>query len=153
MCWACDHGSASHLEQVGRLIDRHGWAVQYVETGRAQAPYAYSVGLTAVGLPELVVTGLRPARAATLLNQAASRLRAGVPPVPGSVLVLRGGMQVEVVRLAEPDAHLPVAAELFGCAVRAVQLVWADGSGRSPWHPVFRRGGGQPVLGPRELAG
>lgn len=153
MCWACDQGSASQLEQVGRLIERHGWAVQYAPGGPGHAPYAYTAGLTAIGLPELVVTGLPAARSTALLDQAAGRLRAGARPAPGSVLVLRDGVEVEVVRLADPHARLPVAAELFGRGVRAVQLVWADGSGRSPWHPVFRRRGGQPLLGPRELAG
>lgn len=61
-------------------------------------------------------------------------------------------MRVELVRMRRADAHLPVAARLFGPGLRAVQLVWAEGSGHSPWHPVFRRRGHQPVFGARELA-
>jgi hypothetical protein len=127
--------------------------VEYVEDGQGRAPYAYTVGLTAGFRPELVVTGLPADRAVPLLDLVARRVRSGAPAVPGSVLVLPGANEVEVVRLPNPEAHLPVAAELFGRGVRAMQLVWADGSGRSPWHPVFRRRGGQPLLGPRELAG
>lgn len=156
MCWACDHpggGHQAYLRQISELIERHGWAVQYVEGECTRAPYAYTVGLTAAGLPELVVTGLPAVRAAALLNEVAGSTRFTEPPVPGGTISLSAGGEVEVVRLPNPEARLYVASELFGRRVRAMQLVWVDDRGRSPWHPVFRgRRGGQQVLGPRELA-
>jgi hypothetical protein len=156
MCWACDHprsGHQAYLHHIRHLITRHGWAVQYVGGERNRAPYAYTVGLTAAGLPELVVTGLRPERATSLLNGVAGDLLATDPPVPGSTIALAGGGEVEVVRLPHPEEHLYVALDMYGPRVEAVQLVWADDRGRLPWHPVFRSNrGGQPVLGPRALA-
>lgn len=156
MCWACDNPGTSgedYLDHIRGLISRYGWAVQYVGGDRLHAPYAYTVGLTAAQVPELVVTGLRAERATSLLNAMARDVIRSAPPSPGATIRLAGGGQVEVVRLPHPEAHLFVAMELFGPEVQAVQLVWADDRGRLPWHPVFRaRRGGQPVLGPRALA-
>jgi hypothetical protein len=156
MCWACDHPGADHrayLDHIRRVITRFGWAVQYVEGDRGQAPYAYTVGLTGFGLPELLVTGLQAERAMTMLNGAADDMAHSEVPSPGTTIALSGGCRVEVVRLPHPEAHLNIAVELYGDEVRALQLVWADDRGRLPWHPVFRSSrGGQPVLGPRELA-
>ena len=156
MCWACDHPGADHrtyLDHIRRLITRHGWAVQYVGGDRRHAPYAYTVGLTGAGLPELVVTGLRAERSTMMLNGAARDMTRAEPPVPGTILTLSGGEDVEVVRLPQPELHLAVALDLYGHEVQALQLVWADDRGRLPWHPVFRSNrGGQPVLGPRALA-
>ena len=70
MCWYCDHPDGSpleYLDQIRDLIDRCGWAVQGVERDRVRPPWAYTVGLTAAGHPELVVTGLPLTRAADLL--------------------------------------------------------------------------------------
>jgi hypothetical protein len=156
MCWACDQPGAdrrAYLDHIRRAITRHGWAVQYVGGDRSHAPYAYTVGLTGAGMPELVVTGLRAQRATTMLNDAARDMLAAEPPSPGSMIALPDGRRVEVVRLRRPESHLAVALDLYGDEVRALQLVWADDRGRLPWHPVFRSNrGGQPVLGPRALA-
>lgn len=156
MCWACDHPGASHrayLDHLRRVINRHRWAVQYVGGGRGHAPYAYTVGLTGAGLPELVVTGLRAQAATTTLNDAGQAMLGDGPPAPGTTIALGGERHVEVVRLPRPESHLAVARDLYGDEVRALQLVWADDRGRLPWHPVFRSNrGGQPVLGPRALA-
>ncbi len=57
---------------------------------------------------------------------------------------------LEAVEVERPEDYLFVAEELFGSAVRALQLVWADGRGCWPWDPGHRaRRSGQPVLGQR----
>ncbi len=46
MCWKCDHPEVTEqewLEALHRLVEKHGWAVQFVESDRT--PYAYTVGL------------------------------------------------------------------------------------------------------------
>lgn len=154
MCWSCDHPEATaadyHRDVVLPTIERRGWFVQGVGGSRRHAPFAYTVGLTLAGLPELVVTGLPHERAAVLLN--------GVPghwlhtdPLPVAGLQLDWlGRRLEVVDLPTPSAHLFVADDLYGEQVRAQQLVWADHRGHWPWERGFRSGrGGQPVLGPR----
>ena len=71
-------------------------------------------------------------------------------PVPGERVPLTGGPLIEIVRVAEPSAHLRVATEFCGPQFTAIQLVYADDRGHWPWERGFRGGrGGQPVLGAR----
>ncbi len=72
MCWMCDHPGATrqdYLDHLRSIIGRVGWVVQTVEGDRVRAPYAYTVGLTARGKPELLVTGMAAYRAVKLLNE------------------------------------------------------------------------------------
>lgn len=151
MCWTCDHPGttqADFYDHMMGLIDRYGWALQYVEPHRDRPPFAYTLGLTLLGRPELVATGLPDHRVGSLLNDAAATARRDGPPSPGERLLV-AGWRVEVVELTVPDAHLHTAVGMFGPdTVRAVQLAWADGRGRWPWERGHR--GGQPVLGVRE---
>jgi len=153
MCWLCDHPDATHfdyLEHVRDLIACCGFMVQGVEGDRHHSPWAYTVGLTAHGKPELVVTGLSLARSARLLNDVAPHVLHADAPRPGEVVPLRGGPVIEIVEVAEPTAHLYVAVDIFGTKIRALQLVHADDHGHWPWEVGFRGGrGGQPVLGVR----
>src|SRR5687767_12106802 len=144
MCWSCDNPDGDYLaEVVLPTIERCGWMVQAV-SGRPRL--AYTVGLTERGLPELVTTGLAPARAHVLLNSVAA---AGLVLVPGESVQV-GEQVLEVVEVPHPDAHLFTALALYGDALRAVQLVWADERGHWPWCRAHRGSrGGQAVLGPR----
>lgn len=156
MCWHCDNPDKTaqdYYEEVALpIIRRSGWMVQFVGGTRRYAPLAYTVGLTDAGLPELVATGLSAPRAARLLNAVAFHyLHADPVPEHGDRIRLNDGPCLEVVALPHPDAHLFVAINLYGGAVRAQQLVWADDRGRWPWERGHRASrGGQPVLGPRD---
>jgi hypothetical protein len=153
MCWECDHPGGTrldYLEQLRDLIARYGWAVQGVERDRIHPPWAYTVGLTPNGRPELVVTGLPLGRATRLLNDVASHVLHATAPRPGEQIPLRGGPVIEIVEVAEPAAHLVTATEFYGPGIRALQLVHADDRGRWPWEVQYRGvQGGQPVLGVR----
>ena len=77
MCWMCDHPRATrsdYLEHLGDLVATFGWAVQCVARDGMHPPWAYTVGLTAAGRPELVVTGMSAVRAWELLNNVASHV-------------------------------------------------------------------------------
>lgn len=156
LCWTCDHPGSTYrdyLDHLRALIIRHGWAVQGVERDHSHPPWAYTVGLTGFGQPELVVTGLALGRATELLNGVAAHVLHACAPTPGERIPLRSGPVVEIVELAHPEAHLETVIALHGTQVRALQLVWADDRGRFPWERGHRGGrGGQPVLGPRALA-
>jgi hypothetical protein len=132
------------------LIACYGWAVQGVERDRIHPPWAYTVGLTRGGRPELVVTGLPLGRATDLLNDVASHVLHAAAPRPGEQVPLRGGPVIEIVAVAEPAAHLVTAVEFYGPEIRALQLVHADDRGHWPWEVGYRGvRGGQPVLGVR----
>jgi Domain of unknown function (DUF4262) len=157
MCWQCDHPGATwddYLAHLRGLLQRHCWIVQGVQRERNRSPYAYTVGLTAHGRPELVVTGLPYHRAVDLLNGVAEHVLHADAPRVGEVIPLRGGPVIEIVRVAEPSVHLPVASAINGPGFAALQLVHADDRGHWPWDVGFRGGrGGQPVLGARDVSG
>lgn len=153
MCWQCDHpGStrADYLDYMRGLIARFGWAVQGVERDKIHPPWAYTMGLTPRRRPELVVTGMPLAEATDLLNDVAAHVMHAAAPQPGEQIPLRGGPLIEIVKVAQPSAHLVMAVELYGTRLRALQLVHADDRGHWPWDAGYRGvRGGQPVLGIR----
>jgi hypothetical protein len=153
MCWLCDHPEATesdYLDHVRDLMARSGFMVQGVTGDRRHSPWAYTVGLTPHGKPELVVTGLPVARAARLLNSVGNHLLHADPPRPGEQVQLIDGPKIEIVEVTEPAMLLAIAVALFGPGIRALQVVHADDRGHWPWELGFRGGrGGQPIFGVR----
>jgi hypothetical protein len=152
MCWQCDNPDATeadYFHMIGGVIDAHGWFIQGVEKDRWRPEFAYTVGLTMFGHPELLVTGMTYRAGADLLNEVAHELayHAAPPLVAGDLHLWPDRRLIEVVDLAEPTVHLVMARRMYGSAIRAVQLVYADDHGRWPWQVGFR--GHQSVLGPR----
>jgi hypothetical protein len=151
MCWLCDHPTATthdYLEVLREKVRRDGWAVQYIEDARM--PFAYTVGLSDWGLPDVMITSVSKPRAWRLVNAVARRAMDGDAMDPGTRITLPGGPQVEFVVVDRPDVHMCWALNYARFPVRAVQAVWADGHGRWPWSPDFCDGRRiQPVLGLR----
>lgn len=151
MCGTCDR-PGGHLRHLCEIITEHGWAVMSFEGNGSRPPWAYTVGLTARGRPELVVTAMEPRPARDLLNEVAAHLlHTGEPDLePGERLPGPGNLLLEAVGVEVPSVHLSTAVDLFGPEIRATQLVHADAQGRWPWGPGWHGPGGrQPVLGPR----
>ncbi|MDD4866187.1 MAG: DUF4262 domain-containing protein [Mycobacterium sp.] len=127
------------------IIDRVGWAVvgvcPTVNSPEETTPFAYTVGLTAHGYPELVIAGLDPRTSQALLNDLANR-------VYGQAVRFTHGQHVSDL-IAGCDAVIvegPVIAELlpgmayarYGRnAVRLQQIVWPDKDGRFPWQDGY----------------
>lgn len=152
MCWMCDNPSATiedYLDELRATIRDHGWAVQFVECEKR--PFAYTVGLHQLGLPELLITGLPAGAAARVLNCIAHMIiDDGTDVVPAMHIDYQNRFLLEVVEVEHPDVHLRSAIRLFGPEVRALQLVWADAQGRWPWERGWVHGRRrQPVLGIR----
>jgi Domain of unknown function (DUF4262) len=153
MCWKCDDPALTpeeYLARMARLVRKHCWVVQGVRGERGRPPWSYTVGLTSHQRPELITTGLQAARAAALLDGVAAHLVHATAPAPGEQVRLVSGPLVEFVEVDHPEIHLAMARALYGPAVRALQVVWADDRDHWPWDEGFRsRRGGQPVLGRR----
>jgi hypothetical protein len=151
MCWKCDHPDATMgewLQLLRQTVKTNGWAVQFVES--ESRPYAYTIGLHPRGLPELLVTGMSPQRATLTLNSVADYLVNGGRPVPGELILIGGALELYVVQVEHPDAHMNMAVALYGPGVQALQLVWPDDRGHRPWCAEFSNGGvRQPVFGVR----
>lgn len=155
MCWACLHPDATwadYLEHLRGMVSWHGWAIQAVEREGYCPPWAYTVGLTQMGRPELVVTGMAIGRAGQLLSEVAGHLGHSEPPAIGEIVELVGGPAIQVAPITMAAARLPVAADLYGNGVSGLQVIHADDRGRWPWEAGYRGiRGGQPILGAAEL--
>lgn len=152
MCWQCDNPNGTideYLDILRDTVKDHGWAVQFVESDRR--PFAYTIGLHKVGLPELLVTGMQPRTSARLLNSIAHQVvDDGMFLQPAVHIDYQSEFLFEVVEVEHPDVHLKFAVELCGARIRAFQLVWADDHRRWPWDRGWRHGRRrQPVLGVR----
>ena len=153
MCWQCDNPELTYGDYLDTvilpLVHQNGWAVQGV-SGRQ--PFAYTVGLTDCGLPELVITGMDDEAAATVLNAVARRVLRADLEVGARVDL--AGLVLEVVPVQRPELHLLTATALYGDDVSGLQLVWPDDRGRYPWQVGHRsRRGGQAMLGRPVIGG
>ena len=115
MCWQCDHPDATYRdvrEQIRQSIARFGWTIQAVERDGVHPPWAYTVGLTAIRRPELVITGMPLTKAVPVLHGVAAHFaHAGIAPGPGEQAELADGPVIEIVTVTAPWAHLNVAVD------------------------------------------
>lgn len=150
MCEHCDQADLTpngYLEHVREIIRRSRFAVQGVGGTGSHTDMCYSVGLTAQGLPELVVTGIPAADGARLVQTWADNLLDCSAVLPGETLET-GPYRLMAVAVDHPHEHLLVARAIYGDAVRGLQLVAADSRGRWPWDAGYRaRQPGQLLLG------
>jgi hypothetical protein len=155
MCDLCDHPDLTmdeHLDRIRQLLTGERFVVQSVRGSRTEPELSYSIGLTAHGLPELVVLGVRSAEAAQLVGHWADYLLDRSLVLPGETLTC-GRFVMEAVEVQRPQDHLVLAVAVYGPAVRALQLAWCDAAGRWPWQAGHRaRRAGQPLLGARAPA-
>lgn len=128
----------AELQDMLDKIAKHGWAVQGV-FGDAEieaAPFAYTAGLTAQGLPELVIYGLDVGLAGNVLNSAATQMIESGEFAAGQAVsrLIRNFDMVAIEVLLPVD--LLAAVQIYG-PVRAIQLVWPDTEGRFPWQTGY----------------
>lgn len=152
MCDLCDDPELTldaSVQHVRDQLTRRRYVVHSAAGSRTRAECTYSIGLTAHGLPELVVTGVRSADAGQLVALCGDYLLDHSLVLPGETLE-SGPFVMEAVEVSRPEEHLVLAVALYGSAVRALQLAWADERGRWPWESGHRsRSAGQPLLGQR----
>jgi hypothetical protein len=117
---------AAYLDQVRSTIREHGWAIQAAAVQPDEtALFAYTVGMTEAGLPELLV--LDPPsneHAATLLNTAGHfhRARPGGLISPSAVII--DGQAYTIAELPRPQADcVRVARAIYGDDVRVFMII------------------------------
>lgn len=145
----------AHLDNLKDLIDRVGVAVvgvgKDVENGIPD--YYYSIGLTQLGHPEVIIFGLP--------------LQYGVPAVNRFFAELKNGLITSEPQVIRNWFNLPVhiinvdddAAQYFGnqayqyylkedpsLSPKFVQMVLTDNKGVAPWEDDFENHFAQPVL-------
>jgi hypothetical protein len=133
---------AAVLDDTRAKIAAHGWTVIGVfPTPEDPGPsFAYTVGLSGKGLPEVAIYGLHTRIAHSLLNEVARRM-----VVSGTALRsgdwIKGVLvdDVPLVAVAMTDtADLNLVRECYGAVPDAVQVVWSDHAGVLPWEEGSR---------------
>lgn len=134
------------LRRIRKLIEQHGWAVTGYDGERCDnpacsggphpgliEPVLYTAGLTAAGLPELVIKGASAHIATHMLNGLA-KVSLGTELVPGVAYPapepLAGApVMVEVMSAADTATVCKIANALYGRGrVRALEVVETCGS-------------------------
>lgn len=138
------------------LIERHGWVIcgQEASDDGETPVHAYTLGLSRMGMDELIVVGLPHPICGGLLKELAGEHLAdqdgAAQVLPGPVIVAN---VVRKLYLLPVDADAlsrfaPEVARRGGAKARALQLCWADSDGLFPWDRSFDGGPWeQPVLG------
>lgn len=132
------------LRRQEQILDTVGWAVMHVLPAAdtdTTTPFAYTVGLTAHGYPELLIVGLPPEIAHDLLNDLAARVYDKAEQFSHGQRIsdLIAGHDAVLVEGEPTDDLLPgVAIARYGREqVRLLQVIWPDPQGRFPWHAGY----------------
>ncbi len=124
--------------------------VMVVPPGPFSPGWAYTVGLHAHDLPELIVVGgMSLEDQYGMLHELAERMRENGAPEPGDrdpdFLV---GFEVAFVEVDETAGEEFAVAHLVQSDFRALQVVWPDLENRFPWESDYEIPvGQQPLLG------
>ena len=148
-----------HHEKISWMIETYGYAMEPVapsiEVDPPRPGSLYTIGYPeAFGFPELLICGLTPAEAGTLVELVADVLRAGTEIPLGVALtgLLDGELRAMFVPLEAEvvSAWLPGSVAWRGAVPDAVQLLWPDRNGFLPTEAGFERRLtlAQPVLSP-----
>jgi len=138
------------FDELLRLIVEHGWAVRHVgaDAESSAAAFSYTVGLTALHHPEVVITGMPFEHAQTFLNNIAADVRDGGRFEPGLITEDLTSADAPVLFLAVEDSSGLTAVRQMYDRVQAVQMVWPDSAGRLPWQEGYKNPPeAQPLLG------
>jgi hypothetical protein len=123
------------------LIEEHGWAVHNVMAGPEEGDdveSSYTVGLTALRHPEVIILGMPAEHASAFLNLIGDEVRRGGRFGHGTVTGQFTSEDAPVVFIrAEVIERLTAVTEVYG-RVDALQMVWPDSTGRLPWQDGYR---------------
>lgn len=130
------------------IIRRCGWSIQYVGGAICDAPgcecadeagpaFAYTVGLFGLGHPELLIVGVEPDLAQTILNELGNRVKAGATIVPGQLITVESPPLRIVPEVVPDPGEIVFMANRFyrrpdEASVPVLQLSYNDANQRLP---------------------
>lgn len=127
-------------QKLRERIGKKQWTVLEVLPDRSGPVFYYTVGLTARGLPELVLFGLDSDTGQKALDNIAAMLVKGAEHADGTLLhdVLQNvPVTLREIPQTKAEMHMRYASEFFPDGVRGMQVVWPDTSGVFPWQHDF----------------
>lgn len=103
-----------------------------------ETPFAYTVGLFGMDHPELLVFGLSPMTAGTVLNTLSERVRAGDTLLPGMMVTVEGWSHRIIPEVVPNPGDIVFSANRFyqrpdEHSVPVLQLSYDHTDGRFPW--------------------
>lgn len=121
-------------------IEEYGLHIISVTGDGDAPPFCYSIGIgKSLGMPELIVIGIKPALATSMINACYRQMATGVPFTPGArVADLIEGFDCEIgdVAPAHYRRYMGWALWLYeGSSFRALQIIYPDMEGVFPWEP------------------
>lgn len=138
-------------------IEKFGLHIISVREEDDLPPFAYSIGIErSLGLPELIVIGLKGSVAQSAINACYDQMKAGTVMAPGvGVTGLLGGDFTCIIGAVDPahfQEYMGWALWLYeGSNFRALQIIFPTTAGVLPWDPEasesFRNA--QPLLADR----
>ncbi|MFI7079721.1 DUF4262 domain-containing protein [Micromonospora sp. NPDC049903] len=132
-------------ERQEHILETTGWTVTHILPGdgdfETTAPFAYPVGLTAHGHPDLITAPLPPEVAHTLLNDLAQRVYYKAERFTHGQRISDLIVGYDAIIIDGPptdDLHPGTAIARYGHdQIRLQQLVWPDKKGRFPWNSGY----------------
>lgn len=147
----------AYFQKVAEIVRRDGWMIQGVfPAGPGDGPgFAYTIGLSDAGLPELLMTGNLDHKVLQQLLNSAAAIHLKQELKPGGVVKDIASVDFRVVACG-PDAPVQQAhnyardPERRLGKVKVLQLLWPDKAGAYP-DTIFwtTASGDQPMYPPR----
>ena len=142
------------------MIRSHGRYINYVDCEAAGCgctdvegpPFAYTVGLFGLHHPELLIFGVPPGTAASVLNDLGERIRSGENLLPGSLVTLEDWPRRIIPEPVPNPGEIVFAANRYYArpdefSVPVLQLSYDDKAGRFPWESGYSAPESQPRPG------
>lgn len=131
-------GLLDYLDRMADLVREYGIAVQGVfptAEEPEQSSFCYTLGMSEIGQPEVLIAGLSGDTAMALLNHMHNlMLDAKGSLEPGAVWTELTSNEIPMVVCAVTyDVEVGMARRLYGDDVPVVQLIYPDQDGRFPW--------------------
>lgn len=120
-------------ERIRDHIARRGVSMVAVEGSWPEL--AYTIGLSRLEHPELVIFGLEPAAAMAVLDVVAQAVVRGDVRIADGDEIRDEHWRLQAFALPDPDDVIVRAGWFFGHSVPALQLVYPDAHGTWPWGP------------------
>lgn len=138
MCNICNGMTYEEdLALTRKMINQFGWAISGIEGAiddeGVHPAFAYTVGFTRHGLPEVLISGRTTPEAHEVLNQLGRDITRGLRLIPEIRLTV-AGLDLLLLPVPTPERVLLTAGNVYGSrTIAALQAVWADADGLLPW--------------------
>lgn len=141
------HRADEYWQSILDLVDEHGWAVTVVfggedDQGGLTPSFSYTVGLSAKGLPDLLIFGLPEQSAHPILNAIVRKAFDGQIALRDGQVVREAAnlpLKLRVIEPAEKGLETALGARRFaaenGHEAQILQVLWPDLAGTFPDEP------------------